>query len=117
MFNEYADTRKGHPSGLKLEDMLLYLRQKIFVMFRGSKNKKGGTKTVTEDEMPDKYFPTGYFAFVAFGPMPMSGLSLSVFTADGTNVKKVGRAQVRKDEAKRKEAERDQGIAGFVVSE
>ena len=109
----------NNPSGTKLEDMLLYVRRKCFVLFKGKKNmylcKRNKTdKVFTEEEMPLKYFFTGYFAFVLFSPQGISGHSLECLSPDGEGVKKKSREQARKEDQVAKKAERDASVGGYV---
>jgi len=112
-FKECADSREGHPSGLVLEDMLMCVRTKIYVAFQGSQNVVGKTakgKECTEEGMPEKHFPAGWFAFVLFGPMPTTGVTLACLSDDGKNVEKMSRADSRKLEAKAKNKGRKAGV-------
>ena len=107
-FKEHADENKDNPSGLKLEDMCMCVRTKIYVLFRGSQNAGGGNKTkeYLEETMPAKYFPTGWFAFVLFGPMAVAGFTFACLSEDDTNTAKVGRAETRQLELEQKQKER-----------
>ena len=116
---EFVQGNGENPSGMKLEDMLLYVRQKCFVLFKGKKNmylckRAKNDKVFTEDEMPLKYFFTGYFAFVLFGPQGISGHSLECLTPDGEGVKKKSREQARKEDQMAKKSERDASVGGYV---
>jgi hypothetical protein len=101
------------PSGKSREDMLLYVRQKMYVHLKGSKNNKSNTKKksknnedvperiLSEEDMPDKWMFNGWFAFVLYGSS--EGLAQSRLTclSDGfKDVAKVGRAEARAKEAK-----------------
>jgi hypothetical protein len=51
---EFLDSRQNTPSGCKLPDLLLYVRQKMFVEFRGCRNKPSasqGKRGLTEEDM------------------------------------------------------------------
>ena len=64
--------------------------------------------------MPDRYFFTGYMAFVLFGPDGLSNKRLSCLSPDGEDVDIVGRDAARKEAAKSKKEERAAGNGGFV---
>ena len=118
-FKEYADANKDNPSGLKLEDMCLYVRQKTYVLFRGSQNAGGGNKTkeFLEENMPVKYFPNGWFVFVMFGPMAVAGFTFGCLSEDDSNVQKIGREETRRNELEQKKRERESGVGGYVPSD
>jgi len=65
--------------------------------------------------MPDKYFPAGWFAFVLFGPMPITGIALACLTEDGKNVEKMSRKDARKLEAEAKTKGRQAGAGGLTT--
>ena len=109
-----------YPSGKLLPDLLLYVRQKMFVRFKGAKNnnsnskrdKKKKEKELTEEDMPVDYMFSGWLAFVLLGPQGVSEMTLSCLAA-GSNkdtAPKKGRAAIRKEEAQRKDAERSAGV-------
>ena len=116
-YTEYVDSKGNNPSGNRLEDMLLYVRQKMYVAFKGCRNKpppKQGKDNLTEDDMPPKYVFTGYMAFVLFGPQGLAEQTLGCLSTDGTQVTKKGRAATRKEVAKEKQTEREAGVGGYV---
>ena len=47
-FDEYSDSTKDNPSGRKLEDMLLYVRQKMYEQLRGKIHMKGVNKALKQ---------------------------------------------------------------------
>ena len=109
-FNQYRNqqTEILTPSGMRVEDMLDFVRRKMFVHLKGCKTPGGGrTFQKTEEDIPDKYFFTGYFAFVLFGPMPQSGKTLSCLSEDGSDVARVSRKEARKKKGQVKMAERE----------
>jgi len=118
-FKQCADANKDNPSGLKLEDMCIFVRKKVCVLFWGSQNIVGGNKNkeCEEDDMPKKHFPNGWFAFVFFGPMPVAGFTLSCLAEDDRNMEKIGRAESRREELQEKKREREAGVGGFVSSD
>jgi len=118
-FKEHADANKDNPSGLKLEDMCLHVRQKICVLFRGSQNAGSGNKTkeFLEEDMPTKHFPNRWFSFVMFGPMAVAGFTFGCLSEDDTNVKKIGRDESRKKELEQKKREHEAGEGGYVPSD
>lgn len=64
-----------------MEDMLLYVRQQCYVKFKGKKNmklvkNKHEPDDMVAEDMPAKYFFTGYFSFALFGPQATSGVTL-----------------------------------------
>ena len=111
-----------NPSVAKVEDMLIFVCQKMFVEFQEAKDqkgfirakkdlaKKGETLVVkNEDDMPSDYFFTGYFAFALYGPQGFSKVALSFLSADNQNVPKTSRKEAHQLELKEKEAERLSG--------
>jgi len=69
-FKAYASSRAGHPSGLVLEDMLMFVRQKVYVQFRGSQNVVGNTtkgKEYTEERLKTRSMAKPYIR----APLPM----------------------------------------------
>jgi hypothetical protein len=120
--NEYVDSNGNIPSGNKLEDMLLYVRQKMFVCFKGCRNKPTGKqgaekKKLCEEDMPPKYVFNGYMAFVLFGPQGIAEQTLSCLSEDGKRVEKKGRAAVRKEVADEKKTEREAGEGGYAPAQ
>jgi hypothetical protein len=116
---EFVDANGQNPSGTKLEDMLLYVRQKCYVLFKGKKNmalckKSKPTGEFTEEDMPVKYFFTGFFAFLLFGPQGISGSSLECLSTDGKNAPKKSRAQARKEDLDVRNKEREASVGGYV---
>jgi len=117
--NEFVDSGKKNPSGNDTLDMLLYVRKKMFVAFKGYRNKPtakqaAGKEHLTEDDMSPKYVFNGYMAFALFGPQGVAEESLSCLSEDGKGVPKKSRAATRKEEAKVKELERNAGTGGYV---
>jgi hypothetical protein len=116
--DEFAPNGKN-PSGKTMEDMLLYVRQKMFVHLRGAKNNKSNSrkkdedKTLTEEDMPDKWLFNGWFVFVMYGPQGVCATSLSCLSRDGKDVVKVSRAETRDKVAKVEDDKRraDNGTA------
>jgi len=69
---------------------------------------------VEEDNMPGTYMWHGYYAFLVFGPKPLSGETFGCFTVDGSGVKKKSRSQIREEAANKKQAEQMAGTGGFI---
>jgi len=118
-YNSWADEKHNDPSGQKLEDMLDYIRRKMFLEFKGCKDKPTGKAyrnkaAVEEDDMPVRYVWNGYFAFVMFGPRPLSAHPMGCLSKDGKGAKKMSRKACRDEEAKEKEAERNAGTGGYI---
>jgi hypothetical protein len=116
---DYVKGTDRNPSGNKVEDMLLFVRQKCYSLFKGKKNmglckRSKIMEEYKEEDMPVKYFFTGYFAFVLFGPQGISGKTLECFSPDGDGVPKKSRNQARKEEASVKQSERDASVGGYV---
>jgi hypothetical protein len=63
---------------------------------------------------PVKYFFTGFFAFILFGPQAISGETLECLAVDSVNVKKKSQAQARKDDLVVKQKEREASVGGFI---
>lgn len=108
-YKEFCHPHGKLPSGKSREDMLLYVRKKMFVHLKGAKNSKsnmkkkgeGSDKILTEDDMPDKWMFNGWFAFVLYGsPDGFADSSLSCLSDDGKDVSKVSRAETRAKDAK-----------------
>jgi hypothetical protein len=117
--SEFVSANGDNPSGTKLEDMLLFVRQKCYVLFKGKKNMKlckssKCTGEFSEEDMPVKYFFTGFFAFLLFGPQGISGTTLECLSPDGKNSKKKSRAMARKEEVEVKQREREAANGGYV---
>ena len=97
------------PSGKTLEDLLLYVRQKMFVHLKGAKHnksnarikldKEGNEVTLSEEDLPDKWTFHGWFVFVLFCPQGLSATSLSCLSEDGSDVPRQSRAETRAKEA------------------
>lgn len=90
---EFTDANQNNPSGTTLEDMLMYVRQKMHVEFKGGKNKPTGRAgmnrpAVDEENMPAKYVFNGYFAFVLFGPRPLSSYLFSCLSKQPVSLKR-----------------------------
>eukprot|EP00797_Seminavis_robusta_P010107 Sro1741_g294620.2 (528) ;mRNA; f:3968-5628 len=109
-----------YPSGKGLDDMLLYVRRKMYVMLKGAKNKDGARRvkkpdgSFVEEDMPEKYMFQGYFVFVLYGPKMLTTKTLSCLSVDGKKCAKTGRATAREKELKIKAAERaaNEGATG-----
>jgi hypothetical protein len=101
-FHEYCPNAKI-PSGKTVDDMLLYVRQKMFVHLKGAKNNKSNSrkkdeekKSLSEEDMPDKWMFNGWFAFVLYGsPQGIAKQALSCLSEDGKDVPKESRAESR----------------------
>ncbi|CAB9499229.1 unknown protein [Seminavis robusta] len=66
--------------------------------------------------MPDKYVFQGFMAFAIFGPIPLSGKTLSCFAGnDDSKVQKKSRKQVREEEAQQRDHERAANVGGDDV--
>jgi hypothetical protein len=110
--DEFVKSNGENPSGTSLEDMLLYVRQKMYVQLKGARSSKANQKpkkteeVITEEDMPEKWMFNGWFAFVLYGPQGVSTKSLSVLSKDGKNVPKQSRAETRAKEAQVNEAKR-----------
>jgi hypothetical protein len=106
--NEFCPNGKL-PSGKTLEDLLLHVRQKMFMHLKGAKNNKSNARTkvdregneivLTEDDLPAKWIFHGWFTFVLFCPQGLSDSSLSCLSDNGSNVPKQSRAETRAKEA------------------
>lgn len=119
IYEDYCVAPGKLPSGKQLEDMLLHVREQMFVFLQGSsdeKPRKPKTKLVVAD-MKDTWFFRGYMAFALFGPMPVSGRNLSVFSVDGKNIPKGSRKDQRQKEKEMKAAERDLAVNGYAPKE
>jgi len=117
---EFTDANQNNPSGTTLEDMLMHVRQKMYVEFKGGKNKPTGRAglnrpAVEEENMPVKYVFNGYFVFVLFGPRPLSSYSFSCLSKDGTDVKKMSRKATREAEAKEETDMRNDGTGCNII--
>ncbi|CAB9527233.1 hypothetical protein (Partial), partial [Seminavis robusta] len=101
-----------YPSGKGLDDMLMYVRQRMYMLLKGAKNKDGARRvkkdmdSFTAEQMPEKYMFEGYMVFVLWGPKALCGKTLSCLSEDGKKVEKVGRAAIREKELKIKQLER-----------
>jgi hypothetical protein len=118
------------PSGKSLEDLLLYVRQKMFLQLKGAKNNKSNARVrldkdgneivLSEDNLPDKWFFNGWFVFVLFCPQGLSVTTLSCLSEDGSNVPKQSRADTRAKEAKvemAKRRENEDGTRGLTADD
>ncbi|CAB9496563.1 unknown protein [Seminavis robusta] len=107
-----------YPSGKGLDDILMYVRQKMYMLLKGAKNKDGARRvkkdadSFTAEEMPEKYMFEGYMVFVLWGPKALCGKTLSCLSEDGKKVEKVGRAAIREKELKIKQLERSSNEGG-----
>ena len=126
-YDEYMKPDGTFPSGKGLEDVLLYVRQKMYVKLRGAKNNRSNSRRnnkkeegkFTEEDMPSGYMFNGWFAFVCVGPQGLSSQTLGCLAA-GDNAKqtpKQSRAALRAADATRKTAERtaDERATGPTV--
>jgi len=110
-------------SGTELEDMLLFVMQKMYLQLRGAKNMTGA-RTVnvrafgnkTEDDMEIGCFFTGYMVFALYSPHGMTYKRISCLTAKGDEVDKVGYSQTRKEATEQKKATHETGEGGHVPS-
>jgi len=107
------------PSGTELEDMLLHVRQQMYLKLKGTKDMAAARGVMnfgdqTEDDMDVGYFFTGYIAFALYSPHGMTSKRLSCLTANGDEVEKVGRAKTRKEGAEQKKTTRETGEGGYV---
>ncbi|CAB9498464.1 unknown protein [Seminavis robusta] len=126
---EYTNSTNENPSGKKIEDMVVFVRQKMYVFLRGCKNTqgmrtklknettKGKVSIFTEEEMPENYIFAGYMAFVLFGPMPLTHKTFSCLSPDGDGVPPQSRKEARKETVEAKKIDRDTGTGGFVPQE
>lgn len=67
--NEYLHSKES-PSDMKIEDLADYVLRKMYVHMKGSikaKNIREGATEKKEEDMPSKWFFTGYWAFLLFG--------------------------------------------------
>lgn len=102
--NECAMGESGDPSGAKCEDLLLCVRQKMFMVFQGKKDENACTRLVKkqdectarllEEDMPKDCFFAGFFAFALFGPQGLAKTSPSCFAVDGLEMPRVSRKQL-----------------------
>ncbi len=102
---------------MKVEDMVTYVLEKMFVFLKGAtkvKNSKGKAEK-DPSEMKEGWYFCGFFVFVLFGPMGLSGKTLSCLTAKGTDVPAKGRKQIREEEAKQKTKERFSEKGGCLI--
>jgi len=120
---EFAGHFDCHPSGNKLEDMLLCVRRAMWVKLRGAKDGAGASKKPASEfedkepeDMPMEHFFTGFMAFVLFGPRGICHHRLSCLSEDGKGVLLTGCSKERKKEAQEKQAEREAGVGGHVPS-
>ena len=92
---EYMNGQEETPSGTKIEDLAVYVLKKMFVHLKGSikTNLTKDNCDKTEDDMPSNWFFTGHFAFLLFGPVPLSGKTLSVLSEKFENVEKQSRKE------------------------
>jgi hypothetical protein len=107
--NEYCPNG-NLPSGTTIEDLMLYVRQKMFVHLKGAKNnksnarikvdKEGNDVVLTEGDMPCKWTFNGWVVFVLFCPNGLCEESLSCLSDNGSDVPKQSRSQARLKDAK-----------------
>lgn len=76
-YNEHMDANGNSPSSTKLKDILDCVRKRIYVEFKGCRNKPTGKSgrnraSVEAENMPVKCFFNGFMAFALFGPRPLS---------------------------------------------
>jgi hypothetical protein len=94
-FHEYCPNGKL-PSGKTVDDMLLYVHQKMFVHLKGVKSNKSNSrkkedekKSLTEEDMHEKWMFNGWFVFVLYGsPQGLAKDALSCLSEDGKDVPK-----------------------------
>lgn len=112
-FNEFAPNG-NLPSGKSIEDMLLYIRQKMYVLLKGCKKMAPASREFanTEDDMQSNYLFTGFMAFAFVGPLGHSGTTLNCLSVNGAGAAKVSRKAIRAGEADRKAADRLHNIGG-----
>lgn len=119
-YKEYMAGQTGNqdnPSGLKVEDMMLYVQAKMYAELKGKTNAKNKGKEPKKGtpRMKPVYAFNGMFAFLLFGPNPLSGQTLSCFTEDGkTNIDKKGRKASREEETRDKKKTRETGAGGHI---
>ncbi len=112
------------PSGKTFEDMLLFVRQKMFVHLLGAKNNKSNSKkkddpakSLTEEEMPGKWMFNGWLVFVLYGtPEGLTKNSLSCLSENGKDVPKDSRSSARASEAKLAADERRTHVGSRGIS-
>jgi hypothetical protein len=124
--DDYQNPDGTNRSGKATEDVLMHVRQKMFVYLKGAVNSKSNSrkkeeeKALTEDDMPPRWLFNGWFAFVLFGPQGISTQRLSCLSKDGKDVPKASRAVVKAKEAEAKCATRradDSGTRGMSVQD
>ncbi|CAB9531232.1 expressed unknown protein [Seminavis robusta] len=95
-FLQYNDNNKeqDNPSGKKIEDMLLYVRKKMFAFLKGCRDTSGLKNKKDQGK-----------------------LSLSALNPDNEGIEKKGRKTARKEEAEEKKAQREAGIGGYIPPE
>jgi len=103
--NSFVDATKNEPAGTTLEDMIDWVLRKMHVEFKGGRVKPTGRAgrnrtPVEEDDMPPNCIFNGFFAFLLFGPRPLSAHSFGCLSVDGKGVQKKGRNAIRQEEAK-----------------
>jgi len=118
-YNSFVDATKNEPSGTALEDMIDWVLRKMCVEFKGGRVKPTGRAgrnraPVEEEDMPPTYIFNGFFAFLLFGPRPLSSHPFGCLSVNGKGVEKKGRNAIRQEEAKDKAAERAAGTDGYV---
>jgi len=121
-YEDFMDANGNNPSGTTLEDTLNYVRQQIYVEFKGCRNEPTGKnalnkKEVEAQDMPVKCVFNGYMAFALFGPRPLSSHTFACLSKDGDGVTKKSRAMTKENNKKTKDAERNAGTGGFVPEE
>ena len=75
-------------------------------------NDKADAPPKEEADVPPKWFFTGHWAFLLFGPHLLSGETLSCVEEDFKKAKKQSRQEMRKQESMQKDKERQAGHEG-----
>jgi len=118
-YNTFVVANKDKPSGTTIEDMAEWVLRKMHVEFKGGRVKPSGKTArnraeVNEEDMPANYIFNGYFAFMLFGPRPLSSCPFTCLSTDGKGCEKKSRTTCRKEEAEAKQAEREAGTGGHA---
>jgi len=120
-YDDHCDSVKNEPSGKKLEDGLLHIRQQMFLKLRkkdmAAANKTTGFEDKTEEDMDPLHFFTGYFAFVLCGADGLAKRTMSCLSPTGEGVEKCPREQARKEAAEHKTAQREEHRRGVGIKE
>ena len=115
--NEFMSGGK-YPSGKTFEDLALFVRQQMYLQFKGGKsNKTKKNNDVTVEEMPDKYLFHGYMAWALYCPYGLGDTTLSCMSVDGKNPgTDKGRKAARGRVADIKNKDRQMDSSGFTVA-